>query len=300
MSEAMMKPMTILVATDGSSEAAEACRFLGFLPLPSGSVLHVVSAVHVPPATVGHPAPWQTIEYLFECQEAWAEKALHEAETLLAREGVRIETAIPRGDPAPQILQMADAIDAELVVLGAHGLTGPGSFLGSVARNVAKRCRRPVLIARTPYNALREVVVATDGSKHAMHALQFTSRLPLPEGSKLTLVHVVRPHRPFHPLLPGRKEQFEQAAAELLQRQEAAGRELLAAAGALLDAGPGAVRQELRFGDPAGEILRVAGEYDTDLIVAGARGVSLLEGLLMGSVADRLVKQAGCSVLIVH
>jgi nucleotide-binding universal stress UspA family protein len=53
-------------------------------------------------------------------------------------------------------------------------------------------------------------------------------------------------------------------------------------------------------GDPADEILRLAEEREADLIVAGARGVSFLERLLVGSVADRLLKYADCSVLIVH
>src|SRR5581483_3565852 len=99
------------------------CQFLRLLPLPLGSVFHVVSAVHVPSGTVGHAAPWQTIEYLFECQEAWAEHAVQKAEKLLARDGVRVEASIPHGDPVPQILRMAEALDVDLVVLGAHGLT---------------------------------------------------------------------------------------------------------------------------------------------------------------------------------
>jgi nucleotide-binding universal stress UspA family protein len=57
---------------------------------------------------------------------------------------------------------------------------------------------------------------------------------------------------------------------------------------------------ELLTGDPATEILRVAEERNADLVVAGARGVSLIERLLVGSVADRLLKEAPCSVLIVH
>ena len=42
------------------------------------------------------------------------------------------------------------------------------------------------------------------------------------------------------------------------------------------------------MGDPATEILALAEERQADLILAGARGASFVEGLLMGSVADRL------------
>jgi nucleotide-binding universal stress UspA family protein len=294
-----VQPIAILFATDGSPEAAEACRVLNLLPLPAGSVVHVISAIHVPPLTDGNHAPWQSIQYLFEFHGTWAAEAVEAAKKLLARQGVRVEASIPRGDPAPQILHTAEAIHADLVVLGPNGLTGGRPFLGSVARNVAKRCQRPVLVARKAWNEIREVVVATDGSEHATHAVGFLSRLPLPDNSGIILVHVVRPPRAFPGLLPGRQAEYERAAAELRTRQEERGRTLLAEAASLLPPGR-SVRQELCFGDPAAEVLRITGERDADLIVMGARGTSLLEGLRTGSVADRLLRQAVASVLIVH
>ena len=66
----------------------------------------------------------------------------------------------------------------------------------------------------------------------------------------------------------------------------------------------------MREGDPAQEILKLGAEpepvtsakpeVEADLIIAGARGVSLLERLTVGSVADRLLKHAPCSVLLVR
>jgi len=53
-------------------------------------------------------------------------------------------------------------------------------------------------------------------------------------------------------------------------------------------------------GDPAEEILSLAQEPRADLIILGARGASLIRGLVVGSVADRVLKSAPCSVLIVH
>src|SRR5262249_37723834 len=51
-------------------------------------------------------------------------------------------------------------------------------------------------------------------------------------------------------------------------------------------------------GDPATAILDLAAEHEADLIIAGARGDSLVRRLTMGSVAERLLKAARCSVLI--
>jgi nucleotide-binding universal stress UspA family protein len=293
--------MRILVATDGSPEAEAACQFLRLLPLPDGSTFHVASAVHIPVGAEGHAAPWQTIEVLFEYHEAWAQKVVQQTQELLAREGVTITTSIPRGEPAPQILRLTDTMAPDLVVIGSHGLTGLASFLlGSVARSVAKGSQRPVLVGRMPRNDLREVVVATDGSEHASHALRFAAQLPLPAETQMSVVHVIRPHRPLPGFLPGHQEVYEQVAAEVRERQQESGRKMIETAEALLAPSGRPVRKVLRVGDPTTEILKLAAERCADLIIAGARGVSLIQGLVMGSVADRLLKHAPCSVLIVR
>lgn len=59
------------------------------------------------------------------------------------------------------------------------------------------------------------------------------------------------------------------------------------------------VRHVLLEGDPAAEIARYASENGTDLIVMGTHGRTGLERLLMGSVAERVMREALCSVLVV-
>jgi nucleotide-binding universal stress UspA family protein len=59
------------------------------------------------------------------------------------------------------------------------------------------------------------------------------------------------------------------------------------------------VRHVLLDGDPAAEIVRYAQEMNMDLIVMGTHGRSGLERLLMGSVAEKVMRQATCSVLVV-
>ena len=79
--------------------------------------------------------------------------------------------------------------------------------------------------------------------------------------------------------------------------------ELSQALGALSPAGRAVLRKPVPAvleGDPAGEVLRLAQTRGADLVIAGARGVSMIEGLLVGSVADRLLRKMPCSVLLVH
>jgi nucleotide-binding universal stress UspA family protein len=292
--------MKILFATDGSREAAAAIRFLQCFPLPRGSSIHIVSAAHVKAGLPERHLSWQTIELMYGYQRDSARRAVAEAEKSLEREGITVTTEIPEGDPATQILHAADAFEADLVVVGSRGLTGLTSFfLGSVARSVAKRSPRPVLVARAPRHDLRELLMATDGSAHATAAARFAARLPLPEGAHTTLIHVVRPQPSHLGLAPREAEEYEELVAEVHAQQQQAGAQVLGAAQSCFAEVGRTADSQLRVGDPAAEILAVAEERGVDLIIAGARGVSLIEGLWMGSVADRLLKHAQCSVLIV-
>jgi nucleotide-binding universal stress UspA family protein len=142
--------------------------------------------------------------------------------------------------------------------------------------------------------------VATDGSERATHAVQFAAKLPLPEAASRTLVHVVRPFKPYPEYFYTDPEEHRSTVAEARRKQEEQGAGVLAAAKETFASWGKPVQAELRAGDPASEIVRLADDWDVDLIIAGARGASLIEGLLMGSVADRLLKEAHCSVLVVH
>lgn len=323
-----METLKLLLATDGSDEAAAACKFLQLLPLSEGSAIRVVSVVAAP-LTSEVDLYWRTTQQVLKYEREQADAALRCATKLLKREGVWLTTVMREGAPAKEILLSAEEFDADLVVIGSKGLSGlEGFLLGSVARMVAKRCERPVLVARAPQTGIREVIVATDGSAHATHAIQFAARLPLPEGAQQTVVHVVRPYKPLPQPMFIDREEHQRTVAEVRRKQQEIGTSLVVAAatslatlekaappdytaagnlnwgpeGALFwrPSGRGAPRTELRVGDPATEILELARERKADLIVAGARGVSFIEGLRMGSVADRLLRHARCSVLIVH
>ena len=136
--------------------------------------------------------------------------------------------------------------------------------------------------------------------RYGEHAVRFAGRLPLPEAARVTVVHVVRPFAMMPGLFADPAEQFQLAVVEVQQQQEAAGAALLAEAKQRLEAAGRPAETALRVGDPTGEIAALAEGRQADLVIAGARGVSLVEGLLMGSVSDRLLKEAPCSVLIVR
>lgn len=281
----------ILLATDGSESAAAAARFLAALPLPPGTSIHVV--------TVVDGLIENLLEHVQQGQRDHARQIVEEAGAILRKDGITVTGAVRTGQPAHEIIRAAEELDADLVVVGSQGRTGlEGLLLGSVARNVAKHARRPVLVARAS-TGLRHIVLATDGSPPASEAAAYLAGVPLPDGTGVTVVNVQHTIPPYFGLA-GMEDPTALAAiaAWEAQSQETATEWVEAARASLAREGRH-VDIELRKGDPGTEILAVAEERQADLIVAGARGGSLIEDLFVGSVAERLLRFAHCSVLLV-
>ena len=143
------------------------------------------------------------------------------------------------------------------------------------------------------------ILIATDGSEYADHALDFMLRFPFPRDSKMTVLSVVGDI----PMLPAELDALSEAQIESLEqanrrlREEA--EELVEREGRRLreDGWPGETM--VRTGKPVDQILRVAEEIDADLIVLGSHGARMAKRFLLGSVSDRVLEYAPCSVLIV-
>ncbi len=131
---------------------------------------------------------------------------------------------------------------------------------------------------------VRQILYATDFSSYANQAYFHAVALAEAHGASLTVVYVY---------VPGTRA--------LDSATEEAGRDYWRGQlGQIRPLDPGiAVRHVLLEGDPAGEIIRYATDSAMDLIVMGTHGRTGLERLLMGSVAERVLRGAACSVLVV-
>ena len=142
----------IVVGTDGSDTAAEAVRHAAELARIHGARLHVVSA-YSPTLR----AKLQAERELLPEEERWmaspgeqAERVLAEAAKGIEATGVPVETHALPGDPAEVIIELAETLGAELVVVGNKGMAGITRFLlGSVPSKVAHHASCSVLIVRT-------------------------------------------------------------------------------------------------------------------------------------------------------
>lgn len=139
----------------------------------------------------------------------------------------------------------------------------------------------------------RRILVATDFSKGAEAALDAARRLARIHDAELLLLHVYMEMPVFR---------FAEVSdvQRLYERQRLGLEEALEAQARAAQAGGPAVTALLRTGSPADTIVRVAREEYADLIVVGAHGERGLTSLLMGNVAERVVRLADRSVLIVR
>lgn len=132
------------------------------------------------------------------------------------------------------------------------------------------------------------VVVGYDGSPQAKKALEKARKIAEKFGSKIYVVHVI------DTAVLSLSDMFASPSviASLKEKAEQLIKEALSAVG------PGAEGRVLE-GDPAHEIIKFAREVNASLIILGARGLSTIRRILMGSVSSRVVQESPIDVLIV-
>jgi nucleotide-binding universal stress UspA family protein len=135
----------ILVGVDRSDPSLAALELAADLAAMLGGSLSVLEVFeYVPPFPLG-PAATVTSEGEEHALERTAAILESEVRGIRAR-GIGVQVIVRSGDPAPTLLEVADTVDADLVAVGTRGRGSPAEpLLGSVARTVADRARRPTL-----------------------------------------------------------------------------------------------------------------------------------------------------------
>jgi len=297
--------MRILLAIDGSRSADQARDLVAALPWHVGGRVRIVSVapainerLAVPSTDAVPPDGDELEDDVVRIQRdalVAAEREIRSAHSDLA-----VQPVLIRGRAASVIVDQAREMEADLIVLGHRGQGRWDSILlGSVAAEVVDRAPCPVLVARD--ERLGSVILADDGSPHARAAECVVSRWPLFSGLPITVVTVTDDGFPYAsavaPLLytmtmTGYSETSE--AERRTTREEGK-----AAAGRLREAGFEATAH-VREGDPADQIIAAARALGTGLIVVGTRGQTRLRGLILGSVAQKVLLHAPCSVLVIR
>jgi nucleotide-binding universal stress UspA family protein len=223
---------------------------------------------------------------------------------------IQVEHHLVVGHVASEILRVAGETQTGLIVMGTHGRSGLGRLLmGSVAEGVVRQASCPVLTVKFPdapvqvkpaesapdgrragMLSVHTILHPTDFSSHAKGAFARACALARDYGARLVVVHV-KPIPPilgseFGPVFPPEPTDVYEDLRKHLSCVRPADAAI-------------PVEHHLREGDAATQILSLAGECKCDLIVMGTHGRTGLGRVLLGSVAEAVVRQASCPVLTI-
>ena len=295
----MTRIARILVPTDFSTASDDALAQAKTLAGRFGSSLHLLHVFEDPFTSAAFASEMYATLPLSLRDDMFRDAERRLAERLPADEKMLFNgtTEIVSGTPATTIVEYAATLGAELIVIGTHGRSGLSHLLlGSVAERVIRLAAVPVLTIRQPAPPAKRVLVPTDFSATADAALDYAYLVAERFGASIQLLHVL--DDPFvteglaaeayiseAPVL--RSALLKEAQARLAHRT--APREQ----GIVVDG-------EVLFGYGAKTIAEYAKTRGTNLIVMGTHGRTGVAHLLLGSVAERLVRIAPCPVLTVR
>ena len=138
---------TVVVGTDGSSGAERAVEQAGRITAGSDAALHIVTAYSTAgqlTERLGDSARVDALDLQRVAEEVAARAAAHVRDS-----GVEPEIHAREGDPAEVVLQVAEEVGADLIVVGSRGLTGAQRFLlGSVSQKVSHHASTTVMVVR--------------------------------------------------------------------------------------------------------------------------------------------------------
>lgn len=217
------------------------------------------------------------------------------AAELAARHGVQPELHLVVGSVLAEIDSHADAIDADLLVMGARGAGFMRELLiGSTTERVLRKTTRPLLVVKQmAHEHYRRALVPVDFSPRSREALGLAQTVA--PHAEFVLLHAFEV--PFEGKLRyAGVEESELSVLRINARREATARmnELVASAG--MD--ENRVRRLVVHGEASTQILEQEQEQDCDLIVIGKRGQGLLEEMLLGSVTKHILARSAADVLV--
>lgn len=298
------KNLSILLAVDGSEHSEAAVNLIGGITWPAGTAASVLAVVPerwslAEPTSEAHHAMAEMLVSLQQKDRATAERHTAQVADRLRAHGLSAEAQVREGRPSQVILEYAAGLSADMIVIGAKGLSAPGEFrLGSTAHKLTHYAECSVLVVRPPGRAQPlSVVLAADGSREAQRAAEFLCALSLPHWAEVTVVSVAEAQVSLSNGV--RRLAADVPDVVLPALLDAAEARVTQVIECLRNCGAQA-RSAIRLGHPATEILAVAQEQDADLIAVGARGQTRTGPFRLGGVAQKVIKYAGCSVLVVR
>lgn len=294
----------IMVPVDGSKFSEQAIPYASAIAGRAGARLHVV-LVHTPLARLG--ADIAPTLLMGQWEDQYRNKEIDYLNDLIERLGQQGRDVVAEkleGDVAHQLVERAKS-NADLLIMATHGRAGlERAWLGSVADEVVHHVQLPVLLIRPEDDAVRpkdprfeHVLVASDGSEAAAAATEQAVQLAGLFGSRLTLLRVASmPAGLTSPYIP----HAALIDRETTERREKEAEEFLDGVAAKIAKGVTVQTHVARAYHPAHGILDAITELKCDLVALGTRRHTRLARIVLGSVADKIVRASPVPVLVGH
>ncbi len=281
----------LLLSTDGSEFSEGAVREAVKLAKICSSKLFVLSVIEA------NPEFEVLAPQVVEKEEEQTRKRLEEVRSKAAKEGVECEIIARHTEsPFQAIIEEAGKKQVDMIIMGRRGRTGLRRLLmGSVTAKVIGHAACDVLVVpRAAQISYRRILVATDGSKYSDAAASEAIGIAKRCSSSLYVVSVV----PSETASPFDIVHSEMQHEMIAQNELRVGEKNVKAVLEIAKQEGVKVEGLVVEGRPYEAIVENAREKSVDLIVMGSHGRTGLERLLMGSVTERVVGHADCSVLI--
>jgi nucleotide-binding universal stress UspA family protein len=295
--QAMLKIERILCPTDFSDFSAKAFDYAVSLARHYGSRVFLQHVIQ--PVTYAYPyyAFPDSVSELYWNLSEHAQEQLRNLVKSHSPNGIQSEIVVHTGPVPESILSFAEKNAADLIVMGTHGRRGLDRMtMGSVTETVLRKAKCPVLAVRSPLHdfvtgdkgrdsvQLRKLLFCTDFSEHSARALSYAFSLAMEYNAELTLLNVLEDIEDAAML----RDSTAETIRELEKSIPADARNWCA------------VKTSVRVGKPYQEIIQLALESQSDLIIMGVRGRSPLDLALFGSTTQRVIQLGPCPVLAVH
>jgi len=291
----MLDPIRkIIVPTDFSELSEVALRTAAEFAVQDDASIHLLHSIRLPFLHTNYDI--NVPEAVWEGIRKGTRERMYDSQLLLEEAGVsEVGLVVSESrQPAEAIAQSAKELDADLVVMATHGRRGlKHAVLASVTERTIRTSPIPVLavkgggIGELP---IRRLLVPTDFSSHSEQALSLACSLAKKHDAHLDLIHVLD-------CTPDYLRYGSTAGMEFDQEVRVFATEKLNELGAKIRDRGIATTMHFHVGHAAEIVAKEAGQLSADLIVMGTHGLTGFEHAVIGSVTERTLQLAPCSVL---
>ena len=209
--------------------------------------------------------------------------------------GIEAQVQYREGDPPEEVLAAAEGTGVDLIVMGTHGRRGLSRMLmGSVTSHVILHSGVDVLVVKKPCSTCRgvytSILVPFDASAQSKRSLERACSLAKQDAARVTIIYVI----------PRYEEMLDFMRTPMIEKSLRGEAERILGKGkALADTHGIEAKVLIAEGHSGDEIAKAVVKDGHDLVVMGTGGWRGVDKALLGSTAERVIRDAPCPVLVV-